>query len=121
VAAFQALCLHHWPDNVRGLRKTLARAAELAVAHGDSLIGVAHLPEGLGQNAEPAPANTDLTETVRGSRRSPRAAPSKTELEELLARHDWVVSKAAREIDRDHAVVWRWIKRYGLDVGRARD
>jgi transcriptional regulator with PAS, ATPase and Fis domain len=121
VAAFQALCLHHWPDNVRGLKKTLARAAELATAQNETLIGLPHLPEGLG-HPEPAPANTDLTETYRsGARRSPRAAPTKTELEALLARHEWVVSKAAREIDRDHAVVWRWIKRYGLDVGRARD
>ena len=48
------------------------------------------------------------------------AAPSKAELEALLERHDWVVAQAAREIDRDHAVVWRWIKRYGLDVGRVR-
>jgi transcriptional regulator of acetoin/glycerol metabolism len=38
----------------------------------------------------------------------------------LLERNDWVVSRAAREIDRDHALVWRWMKRYGLDASRAR-
>jgi Nif-specific regulatory protein len=120
VGAFQLLCLHDWPDNVRGLRKVLARAAQLATAHGDPLIGIAHLPEGFGRRADPATANSNA-DTVRVTgRRSPRAAPTRSELEALLARNEWVVSKAAREIDRDHAVVWRWIKRYGLDAGRAR-
>jgi transcriptional regulator with PAS, ATPase and Fis domain len=122
VAAFQMLCLHDWPDNVRGLRKTLLRAAQLATAHGDPLIGPKHLPENFGRKAEPPPSPSSLAETVRSApgRRSPRAAPTRTELEALLARNEWVVSKAAREIDRDHAVVWRWIKRYGLDTSRAR-
>ena len=54
-----------------------------------------------------------------GSRRRPRAAPTKEELQALLERHDWVVAQAARELDRDHAIVWRWIKRYGLEARKA--
>ena len=127
VAAFQRLCLHGWPDNVRGLRKALARGAALATAEGKTSIGVQHLPEGLGDPAAPRPqpalADSEPVEPGRGvgARRSPRAPLGKAELEALLARHDGVVSKAAREIDCDHAVLWRWIKRYGLDVGRARE
>jgi transcriptional regulator with GAF, ATPase, and Fis domain len=123
VAAFQALCLADWPDNVRGLRKALTRAADLAIAQSSPLITLAHLPEGLRRSPAAARAATSAPpEPPRSSaRRSPRAAPTKQELEALLARNDWVVSRAAREIDRDHAVVWRWIKRYGLDVDRARD
>jgi sigma-54 dependent transcriptional regulator, acetoin dehydrogenase operon transcriptional activator AcoR len=126
VAAFQALCLHDWPDNVRGLRKVLGRAAELVAAQGKTVIGIEHLPEGLGRRGRPAPSSSSgasvsaAPEPPRITRRSPRAAPTRTELEALLERHDWVVAQAAREIDRDHAVVWRWIKRYGLDVARAR-
>jgi len=127
VQAFQALCLHDWPDNVRGLRKVLGRGAELAAAQGKTVIGPEHLPEGLGQRPRAAPApsapaavSSAGPESHRMSRRSPRAAPTKAELAELLERHDWVVAQAAREIDRDHAVVWRWIKRYGLDVERDR-
>jgi transcriptional regulator with PAS, ATPase and Fis domain len=119
VPAFHALCLHDWPDNIRGLRKVLRRAADLAVAEATPLITLAHLPEGLGcQPRAPAPAN-DAVEAAP-ARRSPRAAPTKEELEALLERHGWVVAQAAREIDRDHAVVWRWIKRYGLGGDRAR-
>jgi DNA-binding NtrC family response regulator len=125
VTAFQALCLHDWPDNIRGLRKALVRAADLAAAQGKSVIGLEHLPEGLGARpgADPTPAATAAapSATSRPSRRGPRTALSKQELEALLDRHGWVVSRAAREIDRNHAVLWRWIRRYGLDVGRARE
>jgi transcriptional regulator with PAS, ATPase and Fis domain len=117
--AFHALCLHDWPDNVRGLRKALARAADLAVAQGSKLIGLDHLPEGLGRRPSAAAAD-DPADPPRGNRRRPRAAPTKEELKALLDRHDWVVAQAARELDRDHSIVWRWIKRYGLDAGRAR-
>src|SRR3954471_13601246 len=127
VPAFQALCLYDWPDNVRGLRKVLARAAELSAAHGKPLIGLEHLPEGLGRKPRSGSSVTSATaddvaplDAPPAGRRSPRAALTKPELESLLARHDWVVAQAAREIDRDHAVVWRWIKRYGLDVPRDR-
>jgi transcriptional regulator with GAF, ATPase, and Fis domain len=133
VPAFQAVCQGQWPDNVRGLRKALTRAADLAVAQASAAITLAHLPDNL---RDPAPtrgaattaapdetpgAGLPINPTRVPTRRSPRAAPTREELEALLARNDWVVSRAAREIDRDHAVVWRWVKRYGLDVDRARD
>jgi Nif-specific regulatory protein len=129
VTAFQALCLHDWPDNIRGLRKTLLRAADLAAAQGKAVIATEHLPEGLGAHpvAPPSPARAasppttpDAPSAPRPSRRGPRAALGKQELEALLERHGWVVSRAAREVDRDHAVLWRWIRRYGLDLQRAR-
>jgi DNA-binding NtrC family response regulator len=126
VSAFQALCLHDWPDNVRGLRKALARAADLAVAQGAERIALTHLPEGVGRRASPPVATSSSSPVTppeapepSRSRRKPRAAPSKEELLALLERHDWVVAQAARELDRDHALVWRWIKRYGLDAHKA--
>jgi DNA-binding NtrC family response regulator len=122
VSAFQALCLHDWPDNVRGLRKALTRAADLASAQGSPAIGLDHLPEGLGRKTPQSatvPTSASAVEGPRGSRRKPRAAPSREELQALLERHDWVVAQAARELDRDHAIVWRWIKRYGLESRKA--
>jgi transcriptional regulator with PAS, ATPase and Fis domain len=120
VQAFHLLCMYDWPDNIRGLKKALSRAADLTAAEGSNIIGSEHLPEKL-STRPPPPVASDIVELSRIARRSPRAAPSKAELEALLERNGWVVAHAAREIDRDHAVVWRWIKRYGLDVaGRAR-
>ena len=123
VPAFQLLCMYDWPDNIRGLKKALSRAADLTAAEGSTVIRSEHLPERLSTRPPPpgGGGTWDMAEQSRVARRSPRAAPSKVELEALLERNDWVVAQAAREIDRDHAVVWRWIKRYGLDVaGRAR-
>jgi transcriptional regulator with GAF, ATPase, and Fis domain len=122
VSAFQTLCLQDWPDNIRALRKTLTRAADLAMAEGTRVIALKHLPEsfaaGAAQNAgEPAV----VPPPTSSGRRGPRAALSKEELEALLDRHEWVVSRAAREIDRDHAVLWRWIRRYGLNIDRTRE
>jgi transcriptional regulator with PAS, ATPase and Fis domain len=117
VRAFQALCLHAWPDNVRGLKKAMERAAELAKSEGKDLIGVEHLPDWF--NRRPVtmpPTSTKPSDLPPGIRRSPRAAPTKEELATLLEKHDWVVARVARELDRDHAVVWRWIKRYRLEV-----
>jgi sigma-54 dependent transcriptional regulator, acetoin dehydrogenase operon transcriptional activator AcoR len=122
VPAFQAICLHDWPDNVRGLRKALTRGADLAAAQGSNLIGLPHLPEDSQGKARPFVSGSTASESgevSRSGRRKPRAAPTKEELEALLARHDWVVAQAARELDRDHAIVWRWIKRYGLEARKA--
>jgi transcriptional regulator with PAS, ATPase and Fis domain len=121
VPAFQALCLHGWPDNIRELKKVLGRAADLAAAQERTVIGLEHLPESLGRRRTAEAVPVAAGEMVpAAARRSPRAAPTKEELLAVLERHDWVVSKAARELDRDHAVVWRWIKRYDLDASRAR-
>ncbi len=117
VRAFQSLCLHSWPDNVRGLKKVMDRAAALAVAEDKKLIGVDHLPDWLGRRPSSLPPTSiKPSDFPSVPRRSPRAAPTKEELEKLLANNDWVVARVAREIDRDHSLVWRWIKRYGLDV-----
>ena len=117
VRAFQSLCLHSWPDNVRGLKKVMERAAALAVAEGKKLISVDHLPDWFGRRPSSLPpTSAKPSDFPAGPRRSPRAAPTKEELEKLLASNDWVVARVAREIDRDHAIVWRWIKRYGLEV-----
>jgi transcriptional regulator with PAS, ATPase and Fis domain len=53
-------------------------------------------------------------------RRSPRARPDKAEIEALLDRHQGNVAEVARELDRQWAVVWRWILKSGLDVEKYR-
>lgn len=120
--AFQAICLSSWSDNVRGLKKTLERAASLVTGTGGTkVISLSHLPAevAIGPLSAEAPSTRRL-DALQPMRRSPRIPPSKDDLTALLRRHDWVVAHAARAIDCDHAVVWRWIKRYGLTVARQR-
>jgi transcriptional regulator with PAS, ATPase and Fis domain len=125
--AFYAICLHDWPDNVRGLKKALGRAADLAAADNADVIDVEHLPEAVMKSTSASPGSESAEQnrpsthpSAPALRRSPRAAPTQDELAALLERHGWVVAHVARELDRDQALVWRWIKRYGLDANRTR-
>jgi transcriptional regulator with PAS, ATPase and Fis domain len=105
--AFLALCLHDWPGNVRELQKVVREA--LIFSEGKGPITLEHLPRALGARfAAPAPG-------APGQRRSPRQAPSREELEQLLEEHGGSVADVARALDRRWAVVWRIMKRHGLD------
>jgi hypothetical protein len=49
-----------------------------------------------------------------------RTSPTRAELEEMLQQHDGNVAQVARVLDRQWAVVWRWIVKYKIDPGRYR-
>jgi transcriptional regulator with PAS, ATPase and Fis domain len=123
LAAFRALCLHQWPGNVRELQKVMSEAQLLG---GDSSIGLDHLPSGLTTPAPDAPLVVPPSpypaapSPSSSRRRSPREAPSRDVLEELLNRHQGNVAEVARELDRKWAVVWRFIVRSGIDMERYR-
>ena len=70
VPAFQAVCQGQWPDNVRGLRKALTRAADLAVAQASPAITLAHLPDNLRDPAR-HPWRRDHRRPRRDARRWP--------------------------------------------------
>jgi DNA-binding NtrC family response regulator len=107
-----ALCLHRWPGNVRELDKVLTEAVILA--NGEPSLRLEHLPPlvqtclAFGERRVPEP------------RRAPRPAPSSEELSRLLERHGGSVADVARDLDRHWPVVWRWIKRYGLNLDQFR-
>jgi len=121
----QAELDHMWvtPDCIgTGIGKALfldamERAAELATSAGKNVIGVDDLPDWFGRRPSTRPPpSIKPSDVPPGMRRSPRAAPTKEELQALLEQNDWIVARVARALDRDHAVVWRWIKRYGIEV-----
>ena len=73
----------------------------------------------------------DLPQVVRGRvaasagervsrRRPPRARPEKAEIEALLDRHKGNIAEVARELDRQWAVVWRWVGKSGFDLEKYR-
>jgi len=112
VAAFRRLCLYRWPGNVRQLEKVITEAAILSER---APIGLEHLPEPLAEEGSVSAA----AEPARSRARRP--APPADVLERLLAKHRGNVADVARELDRQWAVVWRWIVKSGIDVDRFRD
>jgi transcriptional regulator with GAF, ATPase, and Fis domain len=116
--------LHDWPGNVRELEQVLATAVIRATgaAPGDEL-GVDHLPPSitarLGERAIAregvTPAKIPLAVVV------PRdITPTREELCAALERYDGNVAKVAEHFEKDRQQVYRWARRYGIDLERFR-
>jgi transcriptional regulator with PAS, ATPase and Fis domain len=108
-SAFRALCLYHWPRNVRELEEVVKRAAALA---GGRAIRLDDLPSGVRAVLEKGPR-------VSAARKY-RAAPGRLELEHLLSENQGNVAAVARALDRRWLVVQRWLRQYELDPDRFR-
>jgi transcriptional regulator with PAS, ATPase and Fis domain len=135
--AFHALLLHGWPLNVRELSKVIHEAAVLSRG---AAIGLEHLPDAVtgtlqveGEDAhedtltDAVPRGMAETDTGRmrdleksHGGRARRRAPTAEELTTLLARFQGSVAEVARQLNRQYAVVWRCIQRYGIDAGSYR-
>ena len=110
--AFLALCLHDWPQNVRELENVIREA--MLYSQGQPAIRLEDLPRAVRERVK-----VDESKQV-ARRRSPRARPAKAEIEALLERHQGNVAEVARELDRQWAVVRRWILESGLDLEKYR-
>jgi transcriptional regulator of acetoin/glycerol metabolism len=111
-AALFALCLHDWPQNVRELQNVIREA--VLYSEGRREIRLADLPQIVRERVA-------VSANARGPRRRPpRARPDTAEIEALLDRHQGNVAEVARELDRQWAVVWRWVVQSGLDVEKYR-
>ncbi len=104
--ALQALCLYSWPGNVRELQKVLGTA--VALARDVEKIGATHLPRAIA--AGPA--------RVRSSPagRATRPPPTAVELEDVMRRCEGNMMRVARELDRKPALIYRWAKRFNINV-----
>jgi transcriptional regulator with GAF, ATPase, and Fis domain len=133
--AFQALVLHNWPLNVRELVKVVNEGALLSR---NAAIGLEHLPDTITSRLQvdgdepdedthvdpvPRPMPEGDTARVEGGAPAPRTrrpAPSAEELTALLAQFQGSVAQVARHLNRQYAVVWRCIQRYGIDAAAYR-
>jgi DNA-binding NtrC family response regulator len=113
-AAFHALCHYTWPRNVRELQKVVTEA--VAVAEGGPCLRLSHLPESVAAVMESSPRPV-LGASSAGNK---RPSPTRGELEELMQKHDGNVAQVARVLDRQWAVVWRWIVKHQIDPVRYR-
>jgi transcriptional regulator with GAF, ATPase, and Fis domain len=109
----EALQGHRWPGNVRELRNVLSHALALRP---DSAI--LELPETLGiEDPERGPVSAAVEPQGGDYREAKRQAVSQFEvlyLTNLLEKHDWNVSGAAREAGVDRNYLHRLIKRHKI-------
>jgi transcriptional regulator with PAS, ATPase and Fis domain len=120
IRSYRALFLHKWPGNVRELEKTLRMAAVLSEGREQidpeylsfSPYVDATLPELPKRVAAAAAANSI------GTPHGPRPTPDLLAL--LLERHKGNVAEVARELHRQRTLVWRWLRKAGLDPARFR-
>ncbi len=111
-AAFVALCLHDWPQNVRELENVVREAVQYS--QGSREIRLEDLPQVVRERVANGEGELAL------HRRPPRARPEKAEIEALLDRHKGNIAQVARELDRQWAVVWRWVQQSGFEVDKYR-
>lgn len=121
-AAAEALCLFHWPYNVRQLEQVLGVSAVRAEEAG--VISVDHMPthvaepllSRLGATLPPVDAAA-LVLDVDPTQANPPAA----DLEKALRHFAGSVADVAVFFNRDRRQVYRWLKRYGIDPDLFRD
>jgi len=114
-AALRALFTYRWPLNIRALEKTLLTAATLAT---DGVIQPAHLVE-----LARRPQHTDEPRTAAASSPGFPAAPRSQHDEELRERlvglltvHRGNVVAVSRAIGTRRTQIYRWARRFGIDL-----
>lgn len=116
----EALLLHPWPLNVRGLRNALSIA--VLACPGDAPLSLCPEVEAalaaeraLTSTAPPPPEPPDAT------RSSSDRLPTQEALTEALERSRGSVAQTARLLRSSRQQIYRWAKSYGLDVEQFRD
>ncbi len=106
VEAAQALLLHPWPDNLRGLDRLVHRLAGrgqgAAAARLDEIAGV------VSADAAPPPPSPPPARPAR------RPTPSRDELVAAMEQHEGSVRAVARHFGRDRRQIYRWLDAFGL-------
>lgn len=104
IRAYRALFLRAWPGNVRELEKVVQTAGILSETHESIEIG--DLPMDPGQM---------IADDETDDRHVSLERPTSLELGALLERHRGNVGEVARELGRQRTLVWRWLRKDGLN------
>lgn len=119
--AAEALVRHSWPFNVREVESLVRgfvatesehtlRLRYLKEYHAGLVLGFRDEGGGVDATNRPVPVAPAPTS----------AAPDRGSLESMLVRHGGNVSAIAKELGKERAQVYRWLKGYGLDPERYR-
>jgi transcriptional regulator with GAF, ATPase, and Fis domain len=65
-------------------------------------------------------ADANMTRAAAPAVRPRRPAPTREELTTLLAQSNGSVAEVARRLNRQYAVIWRVVQRYGIDASSFR-
>ncbi|MDX2019446.1 MAG: sigma 54-interacting transcriptional regulator [Deltaproteobacteria bacterium] len=109
--AVRCLFLSSWEGNIRQLWHRI-RYAAASVGDGQ-VIQAENLPAGWTDPGERKVA----VESLENSRStgSLRESPSAQEIEAILRKTGGDVAAAARELGRQRTLVWKWLRRFGID------
>jgi len=106
--AAEALLLHGWPDNLRGLDKLVHRLA----TRPDTSVPVE--PGDLEPVVRPPQPETSSEEPEKPRKKTKKPAPSREELEAAMDQYDGSVRAVAKHFGRDRRQIYRWLKNYGF-------
>jgi DNA-binding NtrC family response regulator len=132
VALVEAMLLHEWPLNVRGLNNFLSMAVvdappEETLALSPRLEQALASEQALGQGAAPTPTPAPAPELALAASRDSAASappqarvPSAAELESVLDRFQGSVTHAARHLGCSRQQLYRWLDMYGMTLERFR-
>jgi sigma-54 dependent transcriptional regulator, acetoin dehydrogenase operon transcriptional activator AcoR len=115
--AAEALLLHDWPFNVRELEHAIETAA--VRAEGDAVIRPGYLPSPIGDRVRSRRALQ--AHPLGPVNLAQGTTPSESELRTLLVEHGGNVVHVARALKKDRQQLYRWLKRYAIDVAAIRE
>jgi DNA-binding NtrC family response regulator len=115
--AAEALLLYDWPFNVRELEHAIQNAA--VHAGEDAMIRCRYLPPWIGDCARPR--QRLQVRAAHSGELAQGTTPSEAELRKLLADHGGNVLHVARVLKKDRQQLYRWFKRYAIDVAAIRN
>jgi transcriptional regulator with GAF, ATPase, and Fis domain len=117
--AAEALLLHSWPDNLRGVDRLVHAIGDAASA--DRLLALRDLPAWLwnqpAPDAPPVPVERpNRSRAARTDSASPEpSVPSREELAAVLAQNRGSIRATARHFGRDRRQIYRWLEAFGLE------
>jgi DNA-binding NtrC family response regulator len=126
-SAAEALLLWSWPLKVRELLN-VTRAAAIRAVSDEKLIRPAHLPGPIAApvlGREPAgkaaPANAAAAPATDALAPAPASAsasdgPTEAELRRVIERCAGNMARVAEFFEKDRQQIYRWVKKYGIDV-----
>lgn len=119
--AAEALVRHSWPFNVREI-ESLVRG--FVATEPEPKLRLRYLKEyhaGIVLGFRDDGAGVDATNRPLPPMAVAGASPDRTALESMLVRHGGNVSAVAKELGKERAQVYRWLKAFGLDPERYRE